>query len=84
MKHCKFFIAWMSGSDGACGEETKVHSINDLIPQYHEKNDNVTMYEYDAPEGFEWEIGAAKAFRDNWTASDSLSTVIWNDKARID
>ena len=73
MVSCKFFIGWMDGSDGACGEKTGINSPGDLNRLYNEGSEHVTCYEYDAPKGFEWEIGASMAFRQNFTAHDTFS-----------
>lgn len=74
LNKCRFLIGWMDGSDGACGEATGINRGNDLIAGV-ETNENVNVYEYEAPAGFEWEVGASKAFRDNFTAQDTLSVV---------
>lgn len=75
MKRYRFYIAWVNGSDGACGEETKISRLEDLKPQYEAGNEYVNNWEYDAPEGFEWEVGAARAFMANFTAIDTVSYV---------
>lgn len=79
MKKCKFYIGWFENSDGACGDSTGIHSQDDLIRLYNEGSEFVDCYEYEAPEGFEWEIGAAKAFNNNFTAHDSTSVVVVED-----
>lgn len=64
----------MSGSDGACGEDTDIFSADDLIPQQEAGNENVAMWEFDAENEDEAITkGRAAAFMDNWTAHDSVS-----------
>ena len=61
----------MSGSDAACGEMTGVEAQCDLWES--DSNPHTTEYLYDAPVGFENEIGMARAFLDGFTAQDSVS-----------
>jgi hypothetical protein len=69
-----FYIGWAHESDGACGDPTQIKSQEDLVPQY-EAGGAVARYEYEAPAEFAWEVGAAQAFRDNYTAHDTFSIV---------
>ena len=80
MNKCTFYVAWFAGSEGADGEDTGVNSQDDLVSQYNAGNEHVRRFEYEAPEGFEWEVGAAKAFRQNYTAHDSVSIVFTNEE----
>ena len=76
MNRCIFLIAWMDGSPGADGLSTGVHRSEDLMRLFAERSTMVSAYFYWAPEGHEWEIGAAHAFRDNYTAEDTFSSVL--------
>lgn len=72
LRKCRFYIGWMAFSNGACGEDTGIHEVDDLLKPSSEKD----CFEYEAPEGFEWAVGAAQAFEGNWTAEDSMSLVL--------
>lgn len=75
MRRYRFYIAWLVGSLGAEGDDTQITCIEDLIPHYKAGNTYVKTYEYDAPDGYGWAVGASKAFNDNFTAHDSVSDV---------
>lgn len=77
MKRYLFLIAWMDGSDGACGAHTGIHSQNDLHPQYEADNEDVTGWEIEAdnPE-VAYDKGYRKAFFENFTAQDTFTVVI--------
>lgn len=83
-RQCRFIIGWMDGSDSAC-DPTGIHTQEDLLlaiaPDFGVLcNDRVAdVFEYDAPEGFEWEVGASYAFRQGFTAHDSLSIAQYQD-----
>ena len=79
MKKCKFLIGWFDGSDGACGDNTGIKTPDDLIRLHSEGSEHVSCFKYEAPEGFEWEVGAAQAFKENFTAHDSVSRVLTAD-----
>lgn len=68
---CKFLIAWAEGSPSSGGVKTGVHGLADLS----ENNECVDVYEYEAPAGWAWEVGASKAFEEGFTAQDACSTV---------
>ena len=71
MKRWRFYIGWIDGSYGACGDSTGIHTADDLV----EGNEHVNVFEYEAPEGFEWQVGASMAFRENFTGQDTASRV---------
>lgn len=72
----RFYIAWMSESDGACGEDTGINTQNDLIPEYNMGNGNVNMWEFDCEnEDMACLLGYKEAFFNNWTAHDSFTVV---------
>jgi len=73
---CKFLIGWMDGCDSNDGEETGIFETDDLLKLYKEKSEHVTCFEYFASKGKEWDTGAAIAFQANFTAYDTLSTVL--------
>ena len=72
---CRFIIGWIDESDGACGEATGIHTQDDLTKAADgdESKDLYSVYEYEAPVDFAWEVGASYAFKEDWTATDSLS-----------
>ena len=77
MKKWRFLIAWFSGSDAACGDDTQINNADELVDQYNKGNDYVTAYEYEAPDyDTALAIGRSKAFMDNWTAQDSCSDLV--------
>lgn len=84
LRKCRFIIGWMDGSDSAC-DPTGIHSQNDLLlavdprPRALRNLRTVDVWEYDAPEGFEWEVGASYAFRADFYAHDSLSIAQYQD-----
>ena len=80
LNDCIFLIGWMSGSDGAEGEENGLKDHSDLRKLYTQKSNVVSAFKYMAPKGFEWEVGASKAFEENFTAHDTFSDVIINGK----
>lgn len=75
-----FLLAWCEGSDSASGEETKVHSQEDLIKQYWTNNPHVFAVEVIANnEHIASAFGYQKAFFEGYTANDSVSTIIHMD-----
>lgn len=72
---CRFIIGWIDESDGTCGESTGFNSSNDLVKAADEDGSKnlMSVFEYEAPVEYAWEIGASYAFMENWTAHDSLS-----------
>lgn len=85
LRKCRFIIGWMDGSDGCCGDPTGIHTSDDLLLAVSSKFPEagrlrlVDVFKYDAPEGFEWEVGASKAFLDGYTAHDTLSIAQYQD-----
>lgn len=73
----RFYIGWKCGTEGAEGEDTRIYNHLDL-------EERGEFYEFDVPNiGSEKDIvalantiGCGMAFRDNWTARDSLSYVV--------
>lgn len=72
----RFYIAWVDGSDGACGDETKIKSTSDLVPEYNKGNEHVSMRVIEADtieqaldKGYRW------AFFENFTACDTLTDI---------
>ena len=89
---CRFIIRWIDESDGACGETTGIHTKDDLIKAADgdESKQLYSVYEYEAPIDFAWEIGSSYAFKEDWTATDSLSIIqvqddngVWGDCGEI-
>ncbi len=83
MYTCRFIIGWMHESDGACGESTGIYTLDDLIAAANgdESKDQFSVFVYEAPYDYAYEVGAEKAFKENWTAQDSLSVVqVQNEK----
>jgi hypothetical protein len=72
LRKCKFYIGWAAFSPNSCGEDTGLNEADDLLKPELE----VDVFEYEAPEGFEWQVGAGIAFEHNWTAEDSMSLVL--------
>lgn len=81
LNDCIFLIGWISGSDGNCGVENGIYENSDLRKLYASGDAAVTSYNYKASKGFEWEVGASKAFNENFTAHDTFSDVIINEDA---
>lgn len=85
LRKCRFIIGWMDGSDSAC-DPTGIHTQEDLLLAMNLDrlpggclSRTVDVFEYDAPEGFEWEVGASYAFMANFTAHDTLSIAQYQD-----
>ena len=80
MKHCKFLIGWMNGSDGANGDETGINSPNDLETLYNEGSEYVACYEFDAPDNLSYKeltyMGMGYAFMQDWTAHDTFTDIL--------
>jgi len=72
---CRFIIGWIDESDGACGESTGINSSDDLIKAADgdKSKDLFSVFEYEAPYDYAWEVGASYAFMEDWTAHDTLS-----------
>ena len=69
----------MSGSD----EEAWLNGLeshSDLRKLYAEGSNVVSAFKYKAPKDFEWEVGASKAFEENFTANNTFTDVIINGK----
>lgn len=72
-----FLLSWRQGSDSTAGENTNVHCQDDLLAQFLAKNDNIfALLIENASEDVANAIGCQKAFFDNYTAYDSVSTII--------
>lgn len=81
-RRCRFIIGWMDGSDSdSTCNPTGIHTQADLLAAAvaGKTAGIVDVFEYDAPEGFEWEVGASYAFRANFTAHDTLSIAQYQD-----
>lgn len=76
MNRYLFLLAWVEGSDSASGEETKVHSQDDLYPQLMAGNEHIFAVEVRCSrEDIAAAYGYREAFFDNYTAHDSVSEV---------
>jgi len=76
-KRYLFLLAWVSGSEGACGEETHIYESDDLYPQYTLGSDNIFAVEIWAPsDKIAWALGYQEAFFNNFTANDSVSDLV--------
>ena len=80
----RFLLAWITGSDANCGEKNAINDQYDLVRFYEEYEDLTGEFggfysdEYElsgAACGYAWEIGAAGAFIEDFTAHDSTSAV---------
>ena len=73
-KRFVFLLAWVSGSDSACGEDTKINSQDDLMKEFLNRNPNIFAVEiYAENEEIAYAFGCKEAFFDNFTAHDSVS-----------
>lgn len=77
MKRYLFLLAWIDGSDSACGENTKVHCQEDLTEQFDNGNENVFAVDIHASNAdIASAYGYKMAFFNNYTAYDSLSVLV--------
>ncbi len=75
-KNYRFLIAWLDDSDSA-GGPTGIHGAEDLEPQLALGNDHVSSWDFSCASIDEaYLIGVGRAFRENYTAHDSVSAVI--------
>jgi hypothetical protein len=72
-----YLIGWMDDSDGACGEKTGIKKQEDLEPLWKKGSEHVASYPLNATdlEVAQWE-GMGRAFRDDFTATDTLSIIV--------
>lgn len=74
MKKYKYYIAWVSESDGACGDDTGINKQADLIPEYEKGNPNVTCFNIKATNlRNAIDRGNSMAFMDNFTGHDTVT-----------
>jgi hypothetical protein len=82
MKTYLFLLAWVDGSEGASGDPTNVHGQDDLLPEYQKGSEYIFALYIRAPnEGVASNYGYARAFHENYTGYDTVSTcelVKWN------
>jgi hypothetical protein len=75
MKKYLFLLAWFEGSEGAGGDPTNVHSIDDLLPEYKKGNQYIFALRIEAiNEEVASKYGYARAFHENYTGHDTTST----------
>lgn len=70
-----FLLSWIHGSDGACGEKTKVRTQADLLPQYQNGNQHILSVLIEGTENKEIAsaFGYMEAFDCNYTGENSVS-----------
>lgn len=74
MKKYRFYIAWLAFSGSACGEDTKVNRVEDLVPQFKDGNENVNTYEFEAVDDkAALDKSYAWAFHNNFTGEDTVT-----------
>src|ERR1700677_1519072 len=84
MKTYLFLLAWCDGSDSACGEATGVDSQDDLLPEYRKGNEHIFALYIAAPnEGLAADAGYSRAFHENYTGYDSVSTCFCTEEMNI-
>lgn len=72
-----FLLAWVSGSDSACGESTNVATMEDLEKEFFKDNEHIFALEIHADsEAIAYALGCKTAFFNNYTANDSTSTLL--------
>jgi len=81
MKKYLFLLAWVEGSDSASGDPTNVHQQKDLWTEYQRGSEYVFALVIQAPnEEVAEAVGYARAFHDNYTGYDTVSTLILLDE----
>lgn len=84
MKRYLFLLAWIDGSDGAGGDPTGVSEQDDLLPEYQNGSHYVFALRVEAiNEEVASMYGYAKAFHENYTGHDTLSTCLVIDGVDI-
>jgi hypothetical protein len=76
-----YLLAWVSGSDGACGEDNNIHSQDDLLPQYLACNVDVFAIKINIPfadrgKTIACKYGDSAAFHNGYTSNDTTSICI--------
>lgn len=75
MKKYLFLLAWVQDSEGASGDDTNVNTADDLLPEYKLGSEYVFAYRIIAPNSqVAGHYGYAKAFHENYTGYDTVST----------